>query len=90
MRWPPVSTNATVGPVPLTSCELPAVGACLVTFSDRDVVVNEETPRLRWWKPQHGNFAAQISFTHRVHSRSRSTAAGPRSTAGSMASHFTS
>jgi endonuclease/exonuclease/phosphatase family metal-dependent hydrolase len=58
-----VSTNARVGPVPLTSpCEL--TGACRVTFTDRDVVlVNEDTRRLRWWNPQHGNFAAQISFT---------------------------
>ena len=60
-----VSTNATVGPVPLTSpCGSTTVGACLLTFSDRDVVlVNEETRRLRWWNPQHGNFAAQASFT---------------------------
>jgi endonuclease/exonuclease/phosphatase family metal-dependent hydrolase len=60
-----VSTNATVGPVPLISpCGLPTVGACLVTFTDRDVVlVNEDTRGLRWWNPQHGNFAAQLSFT---------------------------
>jgi endonuclease/exonuclease/phosphatase family metal-dependent hydrolase len=58
-----VSTNARVGPVPLTSpCEL--TGACLVTFTDRDVVlVNEDTRRLRWWNPQHGNFAKQVTFT---------------------------
>jgi endonuclease/exonuclease/phosphatase family metal-dependent hydrolase len=60
-----VSTNATVGPVPLVSpCGSPTVGACLLSFSDRDVIlVNEETRRLDWWNPQHGNFAAQTSFT---------------------------
>jgi len=58
-----VSTNATVGPLPLISgCEL--VGACLLTFTDRDVVlVNEDTRGLRWWNPQHGNFATQLRFT---------------------------
>jgi len=60
-----VSDNATIGPVPLISpCGSTTIGACLLTFSDRDVVlVNSETRRLNWWNPQHGNFAAQISFT---------------------------
>ena len=59
-----VSDNATIGPIPLTSCESETVGTCQVRFSDRDVVlVNKETRRLRWWNPQHGNFAAQVSFT---------------------------
>jgi endonuclease/exonuclease/phosphatase family metal-dependent hydrolase len=60
-----VSYNATIGPVPLVSpCGSSQVGACVVTFSDRDVVlVNSETRRLSWWNPQHGNFAAQLSFT---------------------------
>ena len=60
-----VSTNATVGPLPLISpCRSTTPGACLITFTDRDVVlVNSETRRLSWWNPQHGNFAAQLSFT---------------------------
>jgi endonuclease/exonuclease/phosphatase family metal-dependent hydrolase len=59
-----VSANATIGPVPLLSpCGSPQVGACRLTFSDRDVVlVNSETRRLRWWNPQHGNFAEQVFF----------------------------
>ena len=57
-----VSDNAVIGPVPLLSpCERAQV--CQLTFRDRDVVlVNEKTRRLRWGNPQHGNFAAQVSF----------------------------
>jgi endonuclease/exonuclease/phosphatase family metal-dependent hydrolase len=59
-----VSANARVGPVPLISpCGSTTVGACQVTFSDRDVIlVNEDTRALRWWNPRHGNFAAQVTF----------------------------
>ena len=46
-RWPSVSVNAMIGPVPLVSpCGSPTVGACLLTFSDRDVIlVNRGHPR---------------------------------------------
>jgi endonuclease/exonuclease/phosphatase family metal-dependent hydrolase len=59
-----VSVNAVIGPVPLVApCGSTTVGACQVTFTDRDVIlVNRDTPGLRWWNPQHGNFADQAVF----------------------------
>ncbi len=45
-----VSVNAVIGPVPLVSpCASTTVGACLLTFTDRDVIlVNQDTRRLHW------------------------------------------
>jgi endonuclease/exonuclease/phosphatase family metal-dependent hydrolase len=59
-----ISTNAVIGPVPLVSpCGGPT-GACLITFTDRDVIlVNRDTRGLRWWNPDSGNFTAQATFT---------------------------
>jgi endonuclease/exonuclease/phosphatase family metal-dependent hydrolase len=63
-----VSVNAVIGPVPLVSpCGSTTVGACLITFTDRDVIlVNRDSRGLRWWNPEHGNFDAQAFFTPRV------------------------
>ena len=60
-----VSVNAEIGPVPLvTPCGSTTVGACLITFTDRDVIlVNRDTPGLRWWNPEHDNFTVQAVFT---------------------------
>jgi len=60
-----VSRNAVIGPVPLvTPCESPVVGACQLTFTDRDVIlVNEQTRRLHWHNPRSGTYATQFSFT---------------------------
>ena len=54
-----ISDNAVIGPVPLVSpCTSDAVGACLITFKDRDVIlVNEQTRRLQWWNPQSGTYS---------------------------------
>src|SRR6478672_9608963 len=59
------SDNANVGPVPLVEpCASSVVGACLVTLKDRDVLlVNSDTPGLRWRNARHGNYAAQQTFT---------------------------
>lgn len=60
-----VSDNAVIGPVPLISpCASPTVGACLLTFKDRDVIlVNEETRRLQWENPRSGTYQRQLFFT---------------------------
>jgi endonuclease/exonuclease/phosphatase family metal-dependent hydrolase len=59
-----VSDNANIGPVPLVAPCAGAVGSCLVTLHDRDVIlVNASTRSLRWWNPQHGNYVAQQSFS---------------------------
>ena len=60
-----VSDNAVIGPVPLISpCASPTVGACLLTFKDRDVIlVNEETRRLQWENPMSGTYQDQLFFT---------------------------
>ena len=62
------STNAVIGPVPLVSpCASTTVGACLLTFTDRDVIlVNKDTRRLRWWNPQRGTYTEQVEFTPSV------------------------
>lgn len=63
-----VSHNADIGPAPLVS---PAFGCgvphpafdCVVTLQDRDVIlVNADTPGLRWSNPQNGNYTAQQTF----------------------------
>ena len=60
-----VSVNAEIGTVPLvTPCGSTTVGACLITFTDRDVIlVNRDTPGLRWWNPDNGTFTEQTVFT---------------------------
>ena len=62
------SVNAVIGPVPLVSpCASTTVGACLLTFTDRDVIlVNRDTRRLRWTNPRSGTYAAQLVFTPRL------------------------
>lgn len=59
------SDNANIGPVPLVRpCGSTKVGDCLVTLKDRDVLlVNADTPGLRWGHPEHGNYATQQTFT---------------------------
>ena len=59
-----VSVNAVIGPVPLvTPCRSAVVGACLLTFTDRDVIlVNEQTRRLHWNNPRSGTYADQVTF----------------------------
>ena len=59
------SVNAVIGPVPLISpCASTTVGACLLTFIDRDVIlVNQDTRRLRWWNPRWGTYQEQLEFT---------------------------
>jgi endonuclease/exonuclease/phosphatase family metal-dependent hydrolase len=55
-----VSENAKIGPAPLAvPCNGP-IGACLVTFTDRDVIlVNNDTPGLEIRDAQSGLFDAQ-------------------------------
>lgn len=62
------SDNANIGPVPLVKpCASAVVGACLVRFQDRDVLlVNSDTPGLRWGHSRHGNYVAQQTFTPAV------------------------
>jgi endonuclease/exonuclease/phosphatase family metal-dependent hydrolase len=38
-----VSTNAVIGPVPLVLCADPVIGACTLQFTDRDVILVNET-----------------------------------------------
>ena len=59
------SDNANIGPVPLVQpCASEVTGACLVTLQDRDVIlVNADTPGLRWSNARHGNYTAQQTFT---------------------------
>lgn len=63
-----VSQNANIGPAPLVA---PGFGCaavvpapdCVVTLQDRDVIlVNDETPGLRWHNAQSGTYVAQQDF----------------------------
>jgi endonuclease/exonuclease/phosphatase family metal-dependent hydrolase len=60
-----VSNNANIGPAPLALAEQGCVQpgpviTCSVQLEDRDVIlVNEDTPRLRWSNPRSGDYAAQ-------------------------------
>jgi len=57
-----VSNNANIGPIPLAYplCEVPTLGACLVSLEDRDVIlVNDDNPDLSVFNPQSGNYVAQ-------------------------------
>jgi len=59
-----VSKNAVIGPVPLVSpCASTTVGACQLTFTDRDVILVQDRRRLHWTKPRSGTYAAQLEFT---------------------------
>jgi endonuclease/exonuclease/phosphatase family metal-dependent hydrolase len=50
--------------VPLVSpCASTTVGACSLTFTDRDVILVQDARRLRWTNPQSGTYAAQLVFT---------------------------
>lgn len=55
-----VSENALIGPLPLVvPCGGP-IGACLLTFQDRDVIlVNDDTPRLEVFNPQNALYETQ-------------------------------
>jgi endonuclease/exonuclease/phosphatase family metal-dependent hydrolase len=54
-----VSTNASVGPVPLLLCS-GALGSCLLSLQDRDVIlVNDNNPSLQTFNPQNGRYVAQ-------------------------------
>ncbi len=58
-----VSNNALVGPVPLVAPCAGPVGACLLTFLDRDVIlVNTATPNLTISNPQSDLFEAQAEI----------------------------
>jgi len=62
-----VAHNADIGPAPLVA---PASGCgasatdCVVTLEDRDVIlVNADTPGLRWSRARSGRYDAQQTFT---------------------------
>ncbi|MDO8150208.1 endonuclease/exonuclease/phosphatase family protein [Isoptericola sp. b408] len=62
-----VSDNASIGPVPLAlpGCLSPAPPfiTCTVQLDDRDVIlVNDETPGLRWDNPRSGQYVAQAEL----------------------------
>ncbi|WP_278236072.1 endonuclease/exonuclease/phosphatase family protein [Isoptericola sp. AK164] len=62
-----VSENASIGPVPLAlpGCLVPTPPfvTCAVQLDDRDVIlVNDDTPGLRWDDPRSGRYAAQGAF----------------------------
>lgn len=55
-----VSDNATIGPVPLLLCASTTIGACMLTFHDRDVIlVNTTTPGLKVFNPHSGRYVTQ-------------------------------
>jgi endonuclease/exonuclease/phosphatase family metal-dependent hydrolase len=54
------SRNLSVGPVPLLLCAVPTIGACLISYEDRDVIlVSTTTPGLHVSNPRDGRYAAQ-------------------------------
>lgn len=62
-----VVQNADIGPVPLVApqfgCGITAAD-CVVSLKDRDVIlVNADTPRLRWSRVRTGRYDAQQTFT---------------------------
>ncbi|MEO6351067.1 MAG: endonuclease/exonuclease/phosphatase family protein [Candidatus Limnocylindrales bacterium] len=58
------SLNLRAGPVPLLLCRVPVVGACTVSYEDRDVIlVNNLTAGLRVSNPRSGHFLAQQVVT---------------------------
>lgn len=62
-----ISPNADIGPAPLVAPQFgcgPTAADCVVSLKDRDVIlVNDDTPGLRWWGARSGRYAAQQSFT---------------------------
>lgn len=62
------SNNASIGPVPLVApCSVPTVGACLLTFQDRDVIlVNRNNPSLHVTASSSGRYATQEVLTTAV------------------------
>ncbi len=60
-----IANNAKIGPAPLALAEQGCVQpgptiTCSVTLEDRDVIlVNDDTPGLKWSNPQSGRYAAQ-------------------------------
>jgi endonuclease/exonuclease/phosphatase family metal-dependent hydrolase len=61
-----VSSNLSVGPVPLL-CGVPLAPACLISYQDRDVIlVNTGTPGLHVTSGDDGRYAAQQSVTSLV------------------------
>ncbi len=58
-----VGSNANVGPIPLLLCAVPTVGACLITYEDRDaILVNNRTRHLDVTAAQSGRYIAQQSI----------------------------
>jgi len=62
-----VANNADIGPAPLVApqfgCGVTAAD-CVVSLKDRDVIlVNDDTPGLRWADPRSGRYDAQQTFT---------------------------
>lgn len=54
------ANNANVGPVPLLWCSSSVLGACLLGYLDRDVIlVNDDTPDLAFTNIQSGRYVAQ-------------------------------
>jgi endonuclease/exonuclease/phosphatase family metal-dependent hydrolase len=66
------SNNANIGPVPLVApCSVAILGACLLTFQDRDVIlVNRNNPSLRVTASNSGRYATQEILTTAVGSLS--------------------
>ena len=57
-----VGSNANVGPIPLISCSEVIVGACLISYEDRDaILVNNRTRHLDVTSAQSGRYVAQQS-----------------------------
>jgi len=55
-----VSHNLAVGPVPLLLCSVPTIGACLLSYEDRDVIlVNTATAGLHVSSSRDGRYASQ-------------------------------
>ncbi len=62
-----VSDNADIGPLPLVAPCAGAIGACLLRFQDRDVVlVNTDTAGLVVGNPRAGNYSAQVVLSSPV------------------------
>jgi endonuclease/exonuclease/phosphatase family metal-dependent hydrolase len=55
-----VSENALIGPLPLVVPCAGPLGACMITFQDRDVIlVNDDTPELEVFNPQNALYEVQ-------------------------------
>ena len=62
-----IAHNADIGPAPLVAPQFgcgPTAADCLVSLHDRDVIlVNNDTPGLRWKDPRSGEYDAQQVLT---------------------------